>query len=137
VRVVIIGEAGQAVQAVWGGDILGESGRVYGGGGGGGGQFRMDPEELASVIGLWEDELEKVIEDGRTIEMLVTASIAPGQDPVSSGYASSTGDSVASLQAQNDSMRKYVQNYLKKLKEAQTKTVATDQGMSETFGQAT
>ena len=34
-------------------------------------------------------------------------------------------------------MRKYVQDYIKKLKEAQTKTVATDQGMSETFGQAT
>jgi hypothetical protein len=134
---VIIGEAGQAVQAVWGGDILGERGRVYGGGGGGGGRFEMDPEELASVIGLWEAELDKIVEDARTIRGLMNHSTAPGQDPASSSYESTTNDSIVSLQAQNDSMRKYVQNYIKKLKEAQTKTVATDQGMSETFGQAT
>ncbi|MDQ7804122.1 hypothetical protein Q5425_10290 [Amycolatopsis sp. A133] len=134
---MIIGEAGQAVQAVWGGDILGGSGRVYGGGGGGGGKFEMDPEELASVIGLWEAELDKIVEDARTIQGLTNHSPAPGQDPASSSYASTTYDSIASLQAQNDSMRKYVQNYIKKLKEAQTKTVATDQGLSETFGQAT
>jgi hypothetical protein len=137
VRGVIIGEAGQAAQAVWGGDILGEAGRVYGGGGGGGGQFKMDPEELASVIGLWEDELDKVIEDGRTIDTLVNAAVAPGQDPASSSYESTTFQSISSLQMQNDSMRQYVQGYIKKLKEAQTKTVATDQGMSGTFGQAT
>jgi hypothetical protein len=137
VRGVIIGEAGQAVQAVWGGDILGQSGHVYGGGGGGGGQFKMDPEELASVIGLWEDELDKIVEDGRTIQALAYAAVAPGQDSASGNYASAVNASTASLQAQNDSMRKYVQGYIKKLKEAQTKTVATDQGMSETFGQAT
>jgi hypothetical protein len=134
---VIIGEAGQAVQAVWGGDILGERGRVYGGGGGGGGRFEMDPEELASVIGLWEAELEKIVDDGHTIETILNAAKAPGEDPVSGSYVSSTVDSITSLQAQNDSMRKYVQNYIKKLREAQTKTVATDQGLSETFGQAT
>jgi hypothetical protein len=137
VRGVIIGEAGQAVQAVWGGDILGQSGRVYGGGGGGGGKFQMDPEELASVIGLWEDELDKIVEDGRTIQGLVNFSFAPGQDSASGNYASAASNSIASLQTQNESMRKYVQGYIKKLKEAQTKTVATDQGMSETFGQAT
>ena len=136
-RVVIIGEAGQAVQAVWGGDILGQSGRVYGGGGGGGGQFKMDPEELASVIGLWEDELDKIVDDGRTIDGLMFLVLSPGEDSASGSFASAGGNSIASLQAQNDSMRKYVQDYIKKLKEAQTKTVATDQGMSETFGQAT
>ncbi len=136
-RGVIIGEAGQAAQAVWGGDILGEGGRVYGGGGGGGGQFKMEPEELASVIGLWEDELDKIVDDGRTIDTLVNASVAPGQDPASGSYETTTFESVTSLQMQNDSMRKYVQGYIKKLKEAQTKTVATDQGMSGTFGQAT
>ncbi len=136
-RSVIIGEAGQAVQAVWGGDILGQSGRVYGGGGGGGGQFKMDPDELASVIGLWEDELDKIVADGETIQALSVASVAPGQDPASGSFASASSASIASLQAQNDSMFKYVQGYIKKLKEAQTKTVATDQGMSETFGQAT
>jgi hypothetical protein len=134
---VIIGEAGQAVQAVWGGDILGERGRVYGGGGGGGGRFEMDPEELVSVIGLWEAELDKIVDDGHTIESILNAAKAPGEDPASGSYVSSTIDSIISLQAQNDSMRKYVQNYIKKLKEAQTKTVATDQGLSGTFGQAT
>lgn len=136
-RGVIIGEAGQAVQAVWGGDILGQSGRVYGGGGGGGGKFQMDPEELASVIGLWEDELDKIVEDGKTIQALAYAAVAPGQDPASGNYASAAGTSITSLQKQNDSMFKYVQGYIKKLKEAQTKTVATDLSMSETFGQTT
>ncbi|RSD08052.1 hypothetical protein [Amycolatopsis eburnea] len=130
---MIIGEAGQAVQAVWGGDILGERGRVYGGGGGGGGQFKMDPEELASVIGLWEDELDKIVKDGDKIQLISNLVQAPGKDAVSGGYASTTIDSITALQTQNDSMRKYVQGYIKKLKEAQTKTVATDQGMADPF----
>ncbi|WP_439380443.1 hypothetical protein [Amycolatopsis lexingtonensis] len=130
---MIIGEAGQAVQAVWGGDILGERGRVYGGGGGGGGQFKMDPEELASVIGLWEDELDKIVKDKERIRSIIDLIEAPGKDSVSGGYASTTTDSLAALQMQNDSMLKYVQSYLKKLKEAQTKTVATDQGMADPF----
>ncbi|SEF22333.1 hypothetical protein SAMN05421837_1011332 [Amycolatopsis pretoriensis] len=132
-RGVIIGEAGQAVQAVWGGDILGQSGRVYGGGGGGGGKFQMDPEELASVIGLWEDELHKIIDDSRRIDIIMGAMEAPGKDVVSNGYVSTSMDSLMALQAQNDSMRQYVQEYIKKLKEAQTKTVATDQGMADPF----
>lgn len=132
-RSVIIGEAGQAVQAVWGGDILGQSGRVYGGGGGGGGQFKMDPEELASVIGLWEDELDKIVEDKDKITFIIASLQAPGKDAVSNGYVSTTMDSLSALQAQNDSMLKYVQNYVKKLKEAQTKTVATDHGMADPF----
>lgn len=130
---MIIGEAGQAVQAVWGGDILGGSGRVYGGGGGGGGRFEMDPAELASVIGLWEDELDKIVDDADKILSIMNSVEAPGQDPVSSGYASTTIDSLVALQTQNDSMRKYVQEYIKKLKEAQTKTVATDHGMADPF----
>ncbi|MEU5260998.1 hypothetical protein [Amycolatopsis sp. NPDC021455] len=130
---MIIGEAGQAVQAVWGGDILGERGRVYGGGGGGGGQFRMDPEELASVIGQWEAELDKIVEDKSKIDYIVTVLTSPGKDAVSDGYVSTTMDSLTALQDQNESMLKYVQNYLKKLKEAQTKTVATDHGMADPF----
>jgi hypothetical protein len=130
---VIIGEAGQAVQAVWGGDILGEGGHVYGGGGGGGGKFQMDPEELASVIGLWEAELDKIVDDGETIRNIMHSVEAPGQDTVSGGYTTSTIDSLVALQTQNDSMLKYVQQYVKKLKEAQSKTVVTDQGMADPF----
>jgi hypothetical protein len=130
---VIIGEAGQAVQAVWGGDILGERSRVYGGSGGGGGQFRMDPEELASVIGQWETELDKIADDKNKINLIMRSIEAPGKDSVSDGYVSTTMDSLAALQTQNDSMLKYVQGYVKKLKEAQTKTVATDHGMADPF----
>ncbi|MBE8525312.1 hypothetical protein ILP97_48890 [Amycolatopsis sp. H6(2020)] len=130
---MIIGEAGAAVQAVWGGDILGQSGRVYGGGGGGGGRFEMDPEELASVIGQWEAELDKIVDDGERIQNIMVMLEAPGKDSVSGGYVSTSVDSLAALQTQNDSMRKYVQEYIKKLKEAQTKTVSTDQGMADPF----
>ncbi|WP_410638697.1 hypothetical protein [Amycolatopsis sp. lyj-346] len=130
---MIIGEAGQAVQAVWGGDILGERGRVYGGGGGGGGRFELNPEELASVIGQWEAELDKIVDDGERIQNIMRMLEAPGKDSVSGGYVSTSVDSLAALQTQNDSMRKYVQGYIKKLKEAQTKTVATDQGMADPF----
>ncbi|WP_410574646.1 hypothetical protein [Amycolatopsis sp. cmx-4-61] len=130
---MIIGEAGQAVQAVWGGDILGERGRVYGGGGGGGGRFEMEPGELAAVIGQWEAELDKIVDDGERIQNIMVMLEAPGKDSVSGGYVSTSMDSLAALQSQNDSMRKYVQGYIKKLKEAQTKTVATDQGMADPF----
>jgi len=129
---VIIGEAGAAARALWG-DVFDTPGRVYGGGGKGG-KFEMDPQELASVIGQWEDLLDKIVEDGQRITgMTATLGIAPGKDAVSGGYESTTMSSLTALQEQNDSMRKYAQDYIKKLKEAQTKTVSTDQGMSETF----
>ena len=131
-RVVIIGEAGQAAQALWG-DAFENSAPVYGGGGKGG-QFKMDPEELNAVIGQWEDVLDKIVEDGNKIQSLVyTPKLAPGEDVVSGSYASTTSDSIAALQRQNDSMRKYAQEYIKKLKAAQTTTVATDQDLSGTF----
>jgi hypothetical protein len=132
VRGVIIGEAGQAAQALWG-DAFANSAPVYGGGGQGG-QFKMDPAELNTVIGQWEDLLDQIVVDARTIErMRGNLAVAPGRDTVSGGYADTTMSSLAALQQQNDSMRKYAQGYLKKLKEAQSKTVATDQGMSDTF----
>jgi len=128
---VIIGEAGQAAQALWG-DVFDTPGRVYGGGKGG--QFKMDPEELAAVITQWEDVLDKIFDDGQKIrELAALSGMAPGKDPVSGSFASTSTDSVVALLTQNDSMRKYAQDYIKKLKEAQTKTVSTDQGMSETF----
>nr|WP_166640506.1 hypothetical protein [Amycolatopsis sp. SID8362] len=131
--VVIIGEAGQAARALWG-DVFDTPGRVYGGGGGGGGQFKMDPEELKALIGQWEDVLDKIVDDGRKIREIAYASgIAPGKDPSSGSYASTTSDSVLALLRQNDSMRKYAQEYVKKLKEAQSKTVVTDQDLSDTF----
>ncbi|MFG1647352.1 hypothetical protein ACGFMK_44330 [Amycolatopsis sp. NPDC049252] len=129
---MIIGEAGQAAQALWG-DAFENSAPVYGGGGQGG-QFKMDPEELNAVIGQWEDVLDKIVDDGSKINSLrFGTGLAPGQDPVSGSYASTTGESIAALQRQNDSMRKYAQEYIKKLKEAQSKTVVTDQDLSSTF----
>ncbi|MEQ0563325.1 hypothetical protein ABJI51_29965 [Amycolatopsis sp. NEAU-NG30] len=129
---MIIGEAGQAARALWG-DVFENAPRVYGGGGKGG-QFKMDPEELAAVIGQWEDLLDKVVDDGKKIERMTAAfGIAPGKDPASGSYADTTMNSLSALQQQNDSMRKYAQDYVKKLKEAQSKTVATDQSLSDTF----
>jgi hypothetical protein len=131
VRGVIIGEAGQAAQALWG-DGFDTPGKVYGGGKGG--QFKMDPEELNAVIGQWEDVLDKITEDGHKIERLVVESgNAPGKDPVSGSFASTSTDSIVALLSQNTSMRKYAQDYIKKLKEAQSKTVVTDQDLSDTF----
>ncbi|MGW5747034.1 hypothetical protein [Amycolatopsis sp. NPDC003861] len=130
---MIIGEAGAAARALWG-DVFDTPGRVYGGGGKGG-QFKMDPEELAAVIGQWEDLLDKIVDDGEKIRGLMGTSgeAAPGKDAVSDGYSSSTFDSVSALYRQNQSMRKYAQEYVKKLKEAQSKTVVTDQDLSDTF----
>ncbi|MEV6443715.1 hypothetical protein [Amycolatopsis sp. NPDC051716] len=129
---MIIGEAGAAAQALWG-DVFDTPGRVYGGGGKGG-QFKMDPEELSAVIGQWEDLVDKIVDDGQKIRQIVQiGQLAPGQDPVSGGYASTSSDSVLALLKQNDSMRKYAQEYIKKLKEAQSKTVVTDQDLSGTF----
>ncbi len=129
---MIIGEAGQAAQALWG-DVLENSGRVYGGGGKGG-QFAMDPQELSSVIGQWEDLLDKIVDDGDKIRELASLSgMAPGKDPASGSFASTSTESIIALLTQNDSMRKYAQGYLKKLKEAQSKTVVTDQDLSDTF----
>ncbi len=130
---MIIGEAGQAARAIWG-DLGSDPGRVYGGGGGGGGQFKMDPQELATVITHWEDLQERLTEDGMKIDRILEAlQIPPGGDSASGSYVSSGVDSVLALQAQNDSMKDYVKNYIKKLNLAKSGTVATDQDLSTTF----
>ena len=104
------------------------------GGGGKGGQFKMDPEELSAVIGQWEDVLDKIVEDGHKIRQprrrgeRYGARQGSGQRKL---RLDQSGDSIAALLNQNDSMRKYAQEYIKKLKEAQSKTVVTDQDLSE------
>ncbi|MEV5718990.1 hypothetical protein AB0L41_34315 [Amycolatopsis mediterranei] len=129
---MIIGEAGAAARALWG-DVFDTPGRVYGGGKGG--QFKMDPQELSALIGQWEDLLDKIFDDGDKIRGLMSASglAAPARDSVSDSYSSTSVDSITALYQQNQSMRKYAQEYIKKLKEAQSKTVVTDQDLSDTF----
>lgn len=127
---MIIGEAGEAARAIWG--DLGESrGRVYGGGGGG--SFKMDPQELETVISHWEDLLDKLTADGLKIERVADSLRAPAQDTASGGYVSSGLDSILALKTQNDSMMDYVKNYIKKLNIAKSGTVATDQDLSTSF----
>jgi len=128
---VIIGEAGEAARAIWG-DLGADRGRVYGGGGGG--SFAMDPHELGTVIGLWEDLQEKLTADGTKIDSVLDALQNPaGQDSASGSYVNSSFDSVMALKAQHDSMVKYVDNYIKKLNTAKSGTVATDQDLSTSF----
>ncbi|MFE0020765.1 hypothetical protein [Amycolatopsis sp. NPDC059021] len=137
VGALIIGEAGRAAQAVWGIEP-GQNGKVYGGGGSGkGGRFEMDPAELKAVIGLWEDQLKKITEDGQKIKTIIRSMRPPAEDTASGSYVSTGNDSLSALQAQNDSMKKYVQLYLEKLREAQGKTVKTDQALGGPFTQAT
>lgn len=130
---MIIGEAGQAARAIWG-DLAESRGRVYGGGGGGGGSFKMDPQELATVISHWEDLLDRLTEDGMKIEKVADSlRQPPGQDTASGGYVNSGLDSILALKTQNDSMIDYVKNYIKKLNTAKSGTVATDQDLSTSF----
>lgn len=123
----IIGDAASAIKAVWGDLTTPKEPTVYGGGGGGGGGFEMSPEELKTVIGLWQDELKKVVDDGRKIERIMDDLMPPGQDEASSSYVNSGLDSLLSLQTQNESMKAYIEGYIEKLELARTKTMATDQ----------
>ncbi|WP_410650470.1 hypothetical protein [Amycolatopsis sp. cmx-4-54] len=123
----IIGDAASAIKAVWGDLTTPKEPTVYGGGGGGGGGFEMSPEELKTVIGLWEDELEKVVKDGDKIGFILDDLMPPGQDEASASYVNSGVDSLLSLQQQNDSMKAYIEGYIAKLEIARTKTMATDQ----------
>jgi hypothetical protein len=134
--VEIIGDAARAVKAIWG-DLTTPEPTVYGGGGGGGGGFEMSPEELQTVIGLWQDELDKITEDGMTIERIVAGVSPPGEDDASSSYVVSGMESIQSLQQQNDSMKKYVVEYIKKLELAKTKTMVTDQANADVMRPAT
>ncbi|MEU3626463.1 hypothetical protein BS329_17450 [Amycolatopsis coloradensis] len=123
----IIGDAASAVKAVWGDIFTPPEPTVYGGGGGGGGGFEMSPEELKTVIGLWEDELQKVVDDGDKIDLIVSDLMPPGQDEASSSYVDSGIESLLGLQKQNESMRAYIEGYIAKLEVARSKTMVTDQ----------
>lgn len=132
----IIGEAARAVKAVWG-DLTTPEPTVYGGGGGGGGGFEMSPSELQTVIGLWQDQLDKITEDGMTIERIIAGVLPPGEDEASSSYVAASMESIHSLQQQNDSMKKYVVEYIEKLELAKTKTMVTDQANADVMRPAT
>ncbi|GAA3570411.1 hypothetical protein GCM10022222_63120 [Amycolatopsis ultiminotia] len=93
--------------------------------------FAMDAAELTAVIGLWEDQLEKVAADGRAIEEILAVFRAPAADPASAEYAASGADSLRTLRDQNESMRRYVQDYLGKLRAARDRTVGTDRENAE------
>ncbi|WET82840.1 hypothetical protein P3102_17335 [Amycolatopsis sp. QT-25] len=123
----IIDDAASAIKAVWGDLTTPKEPTVYGGGGGGGGGFEMSPEELKTVIGLWQDELKKVVDDGDKIGFILDDLMPPGQDEASASYVNSGVDSLLSLQKQNDSMKAYIEGYIEKLEIARTKTMATDQ----------
>ncbi|MFI6305217.1 hypothetical protein ACIBCH_25355 [Amycolatopsis thailandensis] len=123
----IIDSAASAIQAVWGDLTTPKEPTVYGGGGGGGGGFEMSPEELKTVIGLWEDELKKVIDDADKIGFILDDLMPPGQDEASASYVDSGVDSLLGLQKQNDSMKVYIEGYIAKLEVARSKTMATDQ----------
>lgn len=122
----LIGDAASAVKAVWGDLIKAPEPTVYGGGGGGGGGFEMSPEELKTVIGLWQDELKKVSDDGDRIEDILFELMPPGQDEASSSYVDSGMESLQALKKQNESMKKYIVEYIAKLEIARTNTMATD-----------
>lgn len=121
----IIGDAARAVKAIWG-DLTTPEPTVYGGGGGGGGRFEMSPEELQTVIGLWQDELQKVSNDGDKIEDILFELMPPGQDDASSSYVDSGMESLQALKKQNESMKTYIVDYIAKLELAKTKTMVTD-----------
>ncbi|RSM58860.1 hypothetical protein [Amycolatopsis sp. WAC 01376] len=123
----IIEDAASAIKAVWGDLTTPKEPTVYGGGGGGGGGFEMSPEELKTVIGLWQDELKKVSKDGMKIQDILADLMPPGQDEASSSYVDSGVDSLLALQKQNDSMKTYIEGYIEKLEIARSKTMATDQ----------
>ncbi|MEV6909436.1 hypothetical protein [Amycolatopsis sp. NPDC051071] len=122
----LIGDAASAIKAVWGDLLTPPEPTVYGGGGGGSGGFEMSPSELQTVIGLWQDELQKVSDDGDKIEDILFELMPPGQDDVSSSYVDSGLESLQALKKQNESMKEYIVGYIAKLELAKTKTMATD-----------
>ncbi|GAB2782428.1 hypothetical protein [Amycolatopsis magusensis] len=123
------GAASAAVQKVWG--SLPTADAPAAAPGGAGGSFEMDAEELDAVIGLWEAELDKLVEDAQVIEDISWSFTPPATDDASVGYVNAGVDSIEALRSQNDSMLKYAQEYVKKLKAAKEATVAADEAKAQ------
>ncbi|RZQ63727.1 hypothetical protein [Amycolatopsis suaedae] len=130
---VVDGAASKAARELWSGvDTVGKGAAPAAGGGG----FEMTPEELTALIGLWEDELEKISQDTMTIEGIIAGLVPPGTDPVSAGYVDTGIESLFALQTQNDSMRIYATEYVAKLKMAKQKTETKDADTADALNQA-
>ncbi|MBB4683674.1 hypothetical protein [Amycolatopsis jiangsuensis] len=97
----------------------------------GGSGFAMDAAELTAVIRLWEDELGKVTADGHAIDEILTVFRAPAADPASTEYAAAGADSLRTLREQNDSMRRYVEDYLGRLRTARDRVVEVDRANAD------
>jgi len=131
---VVDGAASKAARELWSGvDAVGKGVAPAAGAGGG---FELTPEELNALIGLWEDELEKISQDTMTIEGIIAGLVPPGTDPVSAGYVDTGVESLFALQTQNDSMRIYATEYVAKLKLAKKKLETKDSDTADSLNQA-
>lgn len=123
------GAASAAVSKVWGSSLTKDAPAPAPGGGGG--SFEMDAEELEAVIGLWEAEADKLVEDAKIIEDISWGFTPPAPDDASVGYVDAGVNSIEALRTQNDSMLKYAQEYVNKLKAAKEATVAADEAKAQ------
>jgi len=95
------------------------------------GGFAMDAAELTAVAGLWEEHLARITADGRAIDEIQEVFAAPGVDPASAEYAAAGRESLRALREQNESLRRYAEGYLAKLRTARDAAAGADQAGSD------
>ena len=128
-----VGAAGMAggavgqVQNVFGGSVMAVGAGLQGVGGG----FEFSPEELAAVIQGWEDLLVEFKQDQDHIREMQEMVIPPAEDSSSVGFTDAVRAGLADLYESNDSMVKYAEEYLEKLRAAKESNEATEAGHSD------
>lgn len=97
------------------------------GGGGTGGQYMFtSPEELAVVIGKWEDERDAIQADQNQIAEAYWAIKNPAGDNMSQGQAEASKTSLATMWEHNNAMLEYANGYIDKLKSSHAQMATTE-----------
>lgn len=100
------------------------------GGGGMGGQYMFtDPEQLAVVIGKWEDERDAIKADQAEIAEAYWSIENPAADTMSQGQANASKVSLATMWEHNNAMLEYANGYIAKLKASHTQMATTEDGV--------
>jgi hypothetical protein len=112
-------EIASAEVSSWWRSLFGFGEEYEAGGGGTGGQFTFaNVEELDSCIARWEQERDGIMADRDAIADAFYAVAPPAGDIMSRGQADASQTSLANMYIHSDSMLKYAENYILKLRDS-------------------
>ncbi|WP_197318554.1 hypothetical protein [Saccharomonospora sp. NB11] len=101
---------------------------------GAGGSWSFDPDEIDAVIAEWKALAEDLARDSEATAQAENLSYPPSNDQPSNSFIGSVSVGLSALARSNQSMQKYVQDFIEKLEKAKTSLGSADDAYANSLG---